>query len=77
MADLIHLSGDDAVQPDPDAIYVWAGLTGPMIGRLIQFRSNPKSMSDFSSGYWNIATAIALRTADETGIQKVYVVRAA
>ena len=60
---------------DRDALYVWAGVTGPQWGGWASFASAEPTRAIFPEQDWQDAIAAASTTADQTGIPRVYVAR--
>jgi hypothetical protein len=62
---------------DPDALYVWAGITGPQWGSWAAFNAAKTSRIHFSNADWQVAIVAATADADRVGLSTVYVVRGA
>lgn len=60
---------------DPDALYVWAGVTGPQWGSWKAFGAAKTTRTFFPEGDWKSAIVAATADADRAGLSTVYVVR--
>ena len=60
---------------DRDALYVWAGVTGPQWGGWVSFASSEPTRAIFPEQVWQDAIEAASTKADQTGILRVYVAR--
>jgi hypothetical protein len=68
-------SGDpQAERNDPDALYVWAGVTGPMRGGWEAYRASPHSTSLYPEIDWVVAIGATVEEAYSLGISRVYVI---
>jgi hypothetical protein len=71
MANVIH----NPQMADPNALYVWPGVTGPQWGSWAAFGAAKTSRIYFSNDDWQVAIAAATAEADRAGLSTVYVVR--
>ena len=60
---------------DPNAIYVWAGVTGPARGTLPSFQAAKIPAIKFSADDWMTAIEAAMADAHRYNFLTVYVVR--
>jgi hypothetical protein len=71
MANVIH----NPQLADPNALYVWAGVTGPQWESWKAFSAAKTTRTFFPEGDWQSAIASAAADADRAGLSTVYVVR--
>jgi hypothetical protein len=70
VADVIH----EPQLADPNALYVWAGATGPQWGNWAAFGAAKTTRAFFPDLDWKAAIESAKAHADRTGIATVYVI---
>ena len=76
MANVFEIPQGSVVTPhDPEGVFVWPGVTGPVWGGLETFVARSRQFAVFPDGAWFDAIESAKRHAERYALQSVYVVR--